>query len=57
MFGWDLERPGETMTEVNTEGASTFEPHRPVEEREAHWENWKRAVERSRGWDEAPEED
>ncbi|EJD07328.1 glycerol kinase [Fomitiporia mediterranea MF3/22] len=56
LFGWDLEKPDETMREVNTEGARTFEPGKPVEEREQHWGNWKRAVERSLGWDEAPDE-
>lgn len=56
LFGWDLARPGKTMGKVNTEGAKTFEPGRTVEEREVHWNGWKRAVERSRGWDEATEE-
>ena len=56
LFGWDLSKPGKTMASVNTEGAKTFEPQRTVEEREEHWNGWKRAVERSRGWDEAPEE-
>ncbi|KAI5123536.1 hypothetical protein M0805_006696 [Coniferiporia weirii] len=55
LFGWDLARP-ETLARVNTEGARTFFPVKPVEEREAHWGRWKRAVERSMGWDEEPEE-
>ncbi|KAL5512980.1 GUT1 [Sanghuangporus vaninii] len=56
LHGWDLEKPSETMREVNTDGARTFAPHRPVEEREVHWRNWKRAVGRSLGWDEVPED-
>ena len=56
LFGWDVSRPS-TLVHVNTLGGRTFEPSLPEEEREMRWTKWKRAVERSMGWDEAPDED
>lgn len=55
LFGWDLEKP-ETLSKVGAGGATVFEPKMKEEEREEAWRGWKRAVERSMGWDEAPDE-
>lgn len=55
LFGWDLEKP-ETLSKVGAGGATVFEPKMKEEERDEAWRSWKRAVERSMGWDEAPDE-
>ena len=51
LHGWDISKP-ETLSEVNTKGSVNFEPGMAEAEREKRWKGWKRAVERSRGWDE-----
>lgn len=55
LFGWDISKPA-TLTEVNTKGSRTFNPHMPEEDREKGWTAWLRAVERSKGWDEGVDE-
>jgi len=50
LFGWDLRHP-ETLSKVNTRGSTTFKPTLSEEERERGWKGWKRAVERSKGWE------
>ena len=50
LYGWDLSKP-ETFGKVNSQGNSTFRPGIETESREARWRLWKRAVERSKGWD------
>ncbi|TDL23979.1 glycerol kinase [Rickenella mellea] len=55
LFGWDIEKP-ETLDHVNTRGSRTFEPAMKEEDRERMWHGWQKAVERSKGWDEAPDE-
>ena len=54
--GWDISHP-ETFKDVNTKGSTTFSPTLPEDERGKGWANWKKAVEKSRGWDIAIEED
>ena len=56
LFGWDLAKP-ETLAKVNTLGVKKFAPSLAEAEREAKWDRWQKAVKRSLGWDEAPEED
>lgn len=56
LFGWDLASP-ETLAKVNTQGVKKFAPCLPDAEREAKWTRWQKAVQRSVGWDEAPDED
>jgi glycerol kinase len=55
LYGWDITKP-ETLAHLNTRGAREFEPQLAEQEREEQWKNWQRAVERSLGWDEAPDE-
>ena len=55
LHGWNISEP-ETLAEVNTKGSTTFEPSMPERERERRWAGWKRAVERSRGWEEGKDE-
>ncbi|KAI0035310.1 glycerol kinase [Vararia minispora EC-137] len=55
LFGWDITRP-ETLAEVNTKGSFTFSPKMAAKDRTVRWKGWQRAVERSRGWEEADEE-
>lgn len=50
LYGWDLSKP-ETFAKVNSQGSTTFKPVIHIESREAGWKLWKRAVERSKGWD------
>ena len=52
----DLAKP-ETLAKVNTLGVKKFAPSLAEAEREAKWDRWQKAVKRSLGWDEAPEED
>ncbi|KLO19006.1 glycerol kinase [Schizopora paradoxa] len=56
LFGWDISKP-ETLAHVNTRGNTNFEPSLPESQREEMWSRWQKAVERSMGWDEAPDED
>ncbi|KAL1745193.1 hypothetical protein HDZ31DRAFT_82129 [Schizophyllum fasciatum] len=56
LWGWDVSRP-ETLRKVNTAGSTVFEPQMSKEERERKWEGWNKAVERSRGWEEARDEE
>ena len=51
LHGWNISEP-ETLAEVNTKGSLNFEPSMPEPEREKRWQGWKRAIERSRGWEE-----
>lgn len=51
LFGWDVSKP-ETLKEVNTKGSREFAPSLAEDQRERKWRGWKRAVERSKGWDE-----
>ena len=51
LHGWDISAP-ETLAEVNTKGTTSFAPSMPEAEREKRWQGWKRAIERSRGWEE-----
>ncbi|KAH9951162.1 glycerol kinase [Amylocystis lapponica] len=55
LFGWDISKP-ETLAEVNTQGNVNFSPGMEEPEREKRWQGWKRAVDRSRGWDEGVDE-
>ncbi|OCH86959.1 actin-like ATPase domain-containing protein, partial [Obba rivulosa] len=55
LFGWDIGKP-ESLAEVNTKGTRDFTPSMLHEEREKRWNGWRRAVERSRGWDEGIDE-
>ncbi|TRM60809.1 hypothetical protein BD626DRAFT_571515 [Schizophyllum amplum] len=50
LWGWDLARP-ETLKEVNTAGSRVFVPNMQKGVREKKWEGWKKAVERSSGWE------
>jgi glycerol kinase len=57
LFGWDVSDPS-TLSKVNVKGGDTlFKPSITEEEREKRWKGWKKAVERSRGWEEGVEED
>ena len=56
LYGWDISKP-ETIAHVNTRRAREFEPVMLEKEREEMWTRWQKAVERSIGWDEAPDED
>jgi len=51
LFGWDITKP-ETLAEVNIKGSCEFRPSLDEKEREKRWAGWKRAVERSKGWEE-----
>ncbi|KAF9054464.1 glycerol kinase [Panaeolus papilionaceus] len=51
LFGWDLSKP-ETLKEVNTKGSTEFTPTLPEEQRATKWQNWQKAVQRSRAWEE-----
>ncbi|KAA1469090.1 glycerol kinase [Dentipellis sp. KUC8613] len=55
LFGWDITKP-ETLAEVNTAGTTSFLPVISQTERDKRWEGWERAVERSRGWNDSPED-
>ena len=55
LHGWNISEP-ETLAEVNTKGSTNFQPSMPEPEREKRWAGWKRAVERSRGWEEGKDE-
>ena len=55
LHGWDISRP-ETLAEVNTKGNLEFAPSMPEEARERRWQGWKRAIERSKGWEEGVDE-
>lgn len=55
LHGWDISRP-ETLAEVNTKGSLEFTPSMAEVEREKRWQGWKRAVERSKGWEEGVDE-
>ncbi|KDQ06361.1 hypothetical protein BOTBODRAFT_39646 [Botryobasidium botryosum FD-172 SS1] len=50
LFGWDVTKP-ETLAQVNVRGNTSFSPQIGEEEREQRWLGWKKAVERSKGWD------
>ncbi|KAL1711974.1 hypothetical protein EV715DRAFT_278264 [Schizophyllum commune] len=56
LWGWDLGRP-ETLREVNTAGSRVFGPKMRKHAREAKWEGWNSAVERSKGWEETRDEE
>lgn len=51
LFGWDLSQPA-SLTQVNTKGTRVFTPALEETDREQRWQNWQKAVKRSRGWDE-----
>ncbi|CCM00757.1 uncharacterized protein FIBRA_02797 [Fibroporia radiculosa] len=55
LFGWNLSKP-ETLVEVNTKGTREFKPGMAELQREKKWLGWKRAVERSLGWEEGIDE-
>lgn len=55
LHGWDISKP-ETLSEVNTKGSLEFTPSMPEPEREKRWQGWKRAIERSKGWEEGVDE-
>jgi glycerol kinase len=55
LYGWDLSKPA-TFARVNSQGNSKFKPVMHTESRETRWKMWKRAVERSKGWDQNKEE-
>ncbi|OSD04688.1 glycerol kinase [Trametes coccinea BRFM310] len=55
LHGWDISKP-ETLAEVNTAGSMNFTPSMPEPEREKRWQGWKRAIERSKGWEEGVDE-
>lgn len=55
LFGWDVSKP-ESLAHVNTAGSRVFEPEIDQATRETKWAEWKRAVERSRGWEAGKEE-
>ena len=55
LFGWDISKP-ETLSEVNTKGTREFKPAVDETFREKKWNGWKRAVERSLGWEEGVDE-
>lgn len=52
LFGWDLTKP-ETLKEVNTKGHTVFQPYTDDTAREKKWKGWRRAVERSKDWEDA----
>lgn len=49
LFGWDLSKP-DTLSEVNTEESTIFEPQLPEKQRVKMIRGWSRAVERARAW-------
>ncbi|KAI0369831.1 glycerol kinase [Pilatotrama ljubarskyi] len=55
LHGWNISQP-ETLAEVNTKGSVNFTPSMPEPEREKRWQGWKRAIERSKGWEEGVDE-
>ena len=55
LFGWDISKP-ETLSEVNTKGTREFKAAVDESFREKKWVGWKRAVERSLGWEEGVDE-
>ncbi|KAI0664371.1 glycerol kinase [Cubamyces menziesii] len=55
LHGWNISEP-ETLAEVNTAGTLDFTPSMPEAEREKRWQGWKRAIERSVGWEEGVDE-
>lgn len=55
LFGWDITKP-ETLAQVNTAGSFTFQPNMVAKDRAVRWKGWQRAVERSRGWEEATDD-
>ncbi len=55
LHGRDISKP-ETLSEVNTKGSLEFTPSMAEPEREKRWQGWKRAVERSKGWEEGVDE-
>ena len=55
LHGWDISRP-ETLAEVNTKGNLEFAPSMPEDARERRWQGWRRAIERSKGWEEGVDE-
>ncbi|KAI0793771.1 glycerol kinase [Fomes fomentarius] len=55
LHGWNISKP-ETLAEVNTKGSLEFEPSMPENQREKRWQGWKRAVDRSRAWEEGVDE-
>ncbi|KAF8310266.1 glycerol kinase [Clavulina sp. PMI_390] len=48
--GWDVSKP-ETLKDVNTKGSTSFKPKIDEATREKGWKAWKRAVEKSCGWE------
>ncbi|KAH8832905.1 glycerol kinase [Flagelloscypha sp. PMI_526] len=56
LYGWDINKL-ETLNEVNTRGTSEFKPSFDEEVREKMWNGWQRAVERSKGWEDAVDEE
>ncbi len=55
LHGWDISKP-ETLAEVNTKGNLEFAPSMPEDAREKRWQGWKRAIQRSLGWEEGVDE-
>ncbi|KAF8909305.1 glycerol kinase [Gymnopilus junonius] len=51
LFDWDLTDPA-SLSQVNTKGTRVFTPDLAETDREQRWQNWQKAVERSKGWDE-----
>jgi len=49
LSGWNIAKP-DTLSKVNTKGSVSFNPETSEKEREAKWQGWCRAVERSKGW-------
>lgn len=56
LFGWDITKP-QTLNEVNTKGNIIFKPKMDTNVREKKVALWKRAVERSRRWEEGVDDE
>jgi glycerol kinase len=55
LFGWDINNP-DTFAEVNTKGSQEFKPDLSEAESLKRFQDWQRAVDRSKGWDEGVDE-
>ncbi|KAF8347776.1 glycerol kinase [Amanita rubescens] len=55
LFGWDINNP-DTFAEVNTKGSQEFKPDLSEAESSKRFQDWQRAVDRSKGWDEGVDE-
>ncbi|KAI3614227.1 glycerol kinase [Moniliophthora roreri] len=55
LFDWDINN-AESLAEVNTKGSTEFKPSLEESQRQKKWEDWQRAVDRSKGWEEGTDE-